>query len=108
MADIADYKRKFGEAAALTKGLSGEIDKANKTGKLDRVTDAALGLGVGLTATAGIATKFAMDFDKQMSSVRAATHANAAEMDAPQGGPAGGQGHRLLGDRSRQGHRGAV
>lgn len=81
MADAADFNRNVRGAGASVKGLAQDLDRANKAGNLDHVTDAAAGLGLGLVGVAGIAVKFAMDFDKQMSSVKAATHASAGEMD---------------------------
>lgn len=81
MADAADFNRNVRGASASVKGLAQDLDRANKSGGLDHVTDAAAGLGLGLVGVAGIAVKFAMDFDKQMSSVKAATHASASEMD---------------------------
>jgi TP901 family phage tail tape measure protein len=80
-ADIADYQRKFRQAGSEAKTLGGQLDKANKNGKLDKATHAAAGLGLGLLGAAGAAIKMAADFDKQMSSVRAATHASAGDMD---------------------------
>ena len=80
-AEVSGYMAGLRQAGTATKGLVGEMDRAAKAGKLDDVAHQAAGLGVGLLATAGIATKFAMDFDKQMSAVAAATHAPAGEME---------------------------
>jgi len=80
-AETASYNRKIRESGGLTRGFTGELDKASKAGKLDRVTHQATVLGVGLLGVAAVAVKMAADFDKQMSSVAAATHAPAAEMD---------------------------
>jgi TP901 family phage tail tape measure protein len=85
MADISDYQRKMRQAGGEAKTLGGQLDKANKEGKLDHVTNAAAGLGLGLLGAAGAAVKMAADFDKQMSSVRAATHASADDMDKLRG-----------------------
>lgn len=84
-ADIADYQRKFRQAGSDAKSLYGELDKANRADKLDKVTGAATGLGLGLIGAAAGAIKMAADFDKSMSGVRAATHASAADMDKLRG-----------------------
>ncbi len=81
MADVADYRRKMKAAGDDARGLAGELDRANKAGRLDSITDAATGLGLGLVGAAGAAIKMNADFDKAMSGVRAATHAGAGEMN---------------------------
>lgn len=81
LADIGGYTTNMRKAAAETKNLRGEIDKAAKGGRLDEVTNMATGLGLGLVGAAAVAVKFAADFEKQMSNVKAATHASAAEID---------------------------
>ncbi|MEV4197009.1 phage tail tape measure protein [Micromonospora globbae] len=80
-AEVSGYTSKLRQAGTATRDLVGEMDKAAKAGKLDEVANQAAGLGVGLLATAGIAAKLAMDFEKQMSSVAAATHAPADDME---------------------------
>lgn len=82
MADVGHYSRNMRGAANDTKNLIGELDRASKAGHLDNVTQAATGLGIGLLGVAGTAVKFSMDFEKQMSSVKAATHASSGEIDA--------------------------
>lgn len=81
LADIGQYSTNMRRAAAETKSLSSEIDKAAKGGRLDEVTNMATGLGLGLVGAAAVAVKFSMDFEKQMSSVKAATHASSTEID---------------------------
>ena len=80
-ADTTGFLSGMRQAGAATKGLAGELDKANRSGHLDAVTDRAVGLGAGLLGAAGMAAKFAMDFEKQMSAVQAATHASAGDME---------------------------
>ncbi|MFF0823067.1 phage tail tape measure protein [Micromonospora haikouensis] len=80
-AEVSGYMAGLRQAGAATRGLVGEMDKAAKAGRLDEVANQAAGLGLGLVATAGLATKFAMDFEKQMSAVGAATGATAADME---------------------------
>jgi hypothetical protein len=81
MADVSQFSREIGgRAAGSVKSLGGELDKANKAGKLDHVTDQAGMLGLGLLGAAGAAVKMAADFDKQMSAVSAATHASSGEI----------------------------
>ncbi|GAB6937071.1 phage tail tape measure protein [Isoptericola variabilis] len=77
-ADVADFKRKMGEAAKAT----GEISDKARLQELEDQLQAAeqgadhlrntLGLmGAGLTAVAGLAVKSFMDFDQAMSNVAA-------------------------------------
>jgi TP901 family phage tail tape measure protein len=81
MADVANFTRNVGgSAVGAVKTLRGELDNASKAGKLDKVTQAATGLGLGLLGVAATAVKMAADFDKAMSGVKAATHAGAAEI----------------------------
>jgi TP901 family phage tail tape measure protein len=81
MADASDFNRKMRGAGAEIKTLRGELDNAARAGRLDSLTDAATGLGLGLVGAAGAAVKFSMDFEKQMSAVKAATHGSATEID---------------------------
>jgi TP901 family phage tail tape measure protein len=72
-AEIADFKRKMGEAASV-------VDK-NAAG-IDTLSNQVGVLGGALTGFAALAvTRFAQ-FDKQMSSVQAATRATGAELDS--------------------------
>lgn len=82
LADIGGYTTNMRKAAAETRSLSKEIDGAAKGGRLDEVTNAATGLGIGLVGVAAVAVKFSMAFEKQMSGVKAATHASTSEIDA--------------------------
>jgi hypothetical protein len=79
-ADTTGYISGLARASAATKDFTGQIDKASKTGKLDRVADSALKFGVVGAAAFGYVVKSAADFDKQMSAVSAATHASSADM----------------------------
>jgi TP901 family phage tail tape measure protein len=79
-AEIADYQGKLKAAGQSTRDFKGEIDKAAQKGNLDKITNAAGGLGLGLLGVAAGAVKMAADFDKSMSAVSAATHAPASEM----------------------------
>ena len=82
LADTTQYISNLKRAGLATKDLAGQMDDAAKAGKLDAVADRAGVAGLALTGLAGIAIKSAADFDKAMSSVRAATHASASDMDA--------------------------
>jgi TP901 family phage tail tape measure protein len=82
MADVSNFHRGIQTASTDVKGLVKELEHADKKGNLDHLTGAATGLGVGLLGAAAVAVKFSMDFEKQMSSVKAATHASSAEIDA--------------------------
>lgn len=80
-ADVLDYQRKLRAAGQSTKDFVGEMDKAAQAGRLDTVADSVGMVGLGLVGMAGYAVKSAMDFEKSMSAVSAATHGSAAEMD---------------------------
>jgi TP901 family phage tail tape measure protein len=80
VADVSQYMTSLKRAGVATKDFAGGLDQAAKGGKLDKVSDQALRLGVVGVAAFGLVVKSAADFDKQMSSVAAATHASAAEM----------------------------
>lgn len=67
-------------AGASTRDFVGEMDKAGKAGQLDTVADGVGAVGLGLVGMAGYAVKSAMDFEKSMSKIEAATHAGTAEM----------------------------
>ncbi|NUS55758.1 MAG: phage tail tape measure protein [Streptomycetaceae bacterium] len=83
LADVAQFTAEVGgKAVGAVKGLAGELDKAAQKGKVDRITAAMAGLGIGLTGVAATAVKMSMDFEKSMSAVSAATHANASDIDA--------------------------
>jgi TP901 family phage tail tape measure protein len=81
MADAADFSRAIRGAGRDVKTLHGELAQASRAGRLDSLTDSATGFGVGLLGAGAAAVKFSMDFEKQMSAVKAATHGSAAEMD---------------------------
>lgn len=81
LADVAQFTAAIGgKAAGAVKELGGELDKAAQRGKIDHVTTAVTGLGLGLTGLAATAVKMSMDFDKSMSAVSAATHASASDI----------------------------
>lgn len=80
-AEIGEFQSKLRAAAQTTKDFKGELDKAAKSGKLDKVADSAAIAGTGLLGLAAVAIKSAADFDKAMSAVSAATHAPKAEID---------------------------
>ncbi|GAA2696549.1 phage tail tape measure protein [Actinoplanes palleronii] len=80
-AEIADLKAKLREGGAAVRGFAGELDRAAKGKHLDTIIAGATGAGVAMVGLAGVAVKFAMDFDKAMSAAAAATKANAVEFD---------------------------
>lgn len=80
-AEVSGYKRGIKDAEKSTKDFSTTLGEAAKRGKLDAVADQAGRVGLALAGmAAGVATVRAR-FDKEMSSVAAATHASAGEMD---------------------------
>jgi TP901 family phage tail tape measure protein len=62
--------------------LRAGLNQKAAAGKLDALSDRAGVMGLGLAAGFGYAVKAAADFDKQMSAVSAATHANTQDMAA--------------------------
>lgn len=92
-AEIQNFKAAMAEAAAATKKVKDAAEDAAKStdGKLaesaKRNTESwntagtsMLGFGAAALAGVGVAIKSFADFDKQMSSVKAATHATGGEM----------------------------
>lgn len=64
-------------------GLGSEIDKAavKHPAALNKISTAAMGMGVAMLAGFGLAERSAMAFDKQMSAVGAVAEANAKQLD---------------------------
>jgi TP901 family phage tail tape measure protein len=79
-ADLTDLRSKFREGGAAVRQLTGELKKAADSGHLEKVSDRAAIMGTSLIGVAGAAVKMSMDFDKAMSSVSAATHAGAGDL----------------------------
>lgn len=82
IADLGQYVRGMGTGVRATRDFRNELDKAAVAGRLDNTIQQASMLGLGLAGVAGAAAKMAMDFDKQMSAVEAATHAGGAAMES--------------------------
>ncbi|MGC5033084.1 phage tail tape measure protein [Micromonospora sp. DT229] len=80
-AEVSGYMAGMRQASTATKGLTAEMDKAARGGQLDQVADAATMMGAGLVAGFGVAINQFAKFEKQMSSVQAATQASAQEME---------------------------
>lgn len=81
LADMSNYMTNLGRGAAATKQFTGELDKASRGGHLEKISDSAGVLGIGLAGVAAGAIKMSMDFDKSMSAVAAASGAGAADME---------------------------
>lgn len=81
-ADTSGYISGLARAGMATKDFTSQMDKAAKTGHLDRVADQAAKFGLVGVAAFGLVVKSAAEFDKQMSAVSAATHANTQDMAA--------------------------
>jgi TP901 family phage tail tape measure protein len=79
-ADVSSYMANLRRAGVATKEFAGDLNRAASTGKLDHVADRAGVMGIALAGAFGYAVKSAADFDKAMSAVSAATHANAKDM----------------------------
>lgn len=79
-ADIANYVSNMKKAEQTTKSFGQSLSQRAAAGKLDEVAGAAGKMGLGLAAGFAFAVKSAADFDKQMSAVSAATHANVQTM----------------------------
>lgn len=80
-AEVAGYMAGLRQAKAATRDLTTELDRAARAGRLDAVADQAAAVGMGLVGAFGLAVTAAARFDKQMSSVQAATRASATELD---------------------------
>lgn len=97
-AEIAGYLSAMRSAKSATDELGDTTDKTSKKsesafGRLSKmaaeneqawntVSTGLMGVGTAAVAGAGLAVKKFADFDKAMSSVQAATHASAGEMDS--------------------------
>lgn len=95
-AEIQGFKRAMDEAAQATKKVKDSSEEASKSAdtNLGKLVQSAsknseawntagatlTGFGVAALAGVGVAVKAFADFDKQMSSVQAATHATGGEM----------------------------
>lgn len=73
LADVAGYMSGMQRAAVATREFSGELNRTAAGGKAEQITKATAAIGIGMLGVAGTAVKFAMDFDKSMSAVKAAT-----------------------------------
>jgi len=80
IAEVNRYKQGMNEAAASTRGLIGEMDKAAKAGRLDAVADSAGRMGLAFVAGVGLIANAAAKFEQQMSKVKAVTNATAGQM----------------------------
>ncbi|AGL13884.1 phage tail tape measure protein [Actinoplanes sp. N902-109] len=80
-ADISQYTANMRRAEQTTQGFHSKLSQAASSGKLDAIADRAGVMGLAVGGGFAMAVKSAADFDKQMSSVRAATHASAGDMD---------------------------
>jgi TP901 family phage tail tape measure protein len=79
---LSTFTTKMKSAQVSVASFHKEMANQASSGKLDGLADKAGMMGIGLAAGFGAAIKAAADFDKQMSAVSAATHANAQDMDA--------------------------
>ena len=86
VAGMKQAKQATEEVAQTSKKSSEDASKSSRKAADDQKKSAAdastalLGLGAAAIAGVGFAVKAFADFDKQMSSVKAATHASSAEM----------------------------
>lgn len=80
-AEVSGYVTSMRTARQSTQDFVGSLDKAARAGKLDAVATQVTHLGLGLAGLATGVVAMAAQFDKQMSSVAAATHASTAELD---------------------------
>ncbi|MCT1394592.1 phage tail tape measure protein [Microbacterium sp. p3-SID338] len=81
-AAIADFDKSMKQAANATAAVGSEAEKlAQKKQAFQQIGTAGLAMGTLLSAGLVVAAKAATDFDAQMSSVQAATHETAGNMD---------------------------
>lgn len=81
IAEVGRYKQGMAEAAASTKALTGEMDKAAKAGRLDAVADQAGRMGLAFVAGVGLIANASAKFEQQMSKVKAVSNATATQME---------------------------
>jgi TP901 family phage tail tape measure protein len=80
-ANVSGFMAGMKKAGEGTKELTSNLGKAADAGKLDKVSHVMTGMGIGLLGVAAGSVKMAMDFEKAMSQVSAATHAPAGELE---------------------------
>lgn len=80
-AEVSGYVNGLRTATRSTRDFTGELDKAAKAGHLDAVADQAGAMGLALAGGFAVGITAAARFDKQMSAVRATTHASAGDME---------------------------
>lgn len=79
---VSDYEQAMRRAAQATHEVGSEAEKlAQKKQAFQQLGAVGLSMGTVLAAGIAIASKAAADFDAQMSSVQAATHESAGNMD---------------------------
>lgn len=79
---VADYEKSMRDAANATATVGTEAEKlAQKKQAFQQLGTTGLAMGALLSTGLAIAAKASMDFDAQMSSVQAATHESAGNMD---------------------------
>jgi TP901 family phage tail tape measure protein len=81
-AEVTGFTTRMKAAEQSVKSFHKELQDKASSGHLDKLADSAGVMGLGLAAGFGYAVKAAADFDKQMSAVSAATHANVGDMKA--------------------------
>jgi TP901 family phage tail tape measure protein len=81
VAEVSGYLNGFERAQRATRELGSEADRLGQRRELiDSVGKAAFGIGTVAAAGVALAVAAYAEFDQAMSSVQAATHASAAEM----------------------------
>ncbi len=79
-ADVSAYTAGMKRAGDSTRSFQQEMDKAAKAGQLDAIADRGAVMGAALGGAFAYVVKEAAEFEKQMSSVGAATRASAADL----------------------------
>lgn len=83
IAKVQGYVAGISTSVKATKEFGGELERLRKTNSsgMHAISSSATAAGLSLAALAGWAVKTSMEFDKQMSAVKAASGATATEMD---------------------------
>lgn len=81
-ADVSGYVSGLRRATESTRTFGQTLNRQASAGQLDAIADRAGVMGLALGGAAAYAVKQFMNFDKQMSAVRAATNASAKDMEA--------------------------
>lgn len=81
VAQVGDYVNGMNRARSSTKEFAGELDRAAKSNKLDKLANGAGAMGLALAGGFMVAVNAATKFEKQMSAVQSVSKATSEDME---------------------------